>query len=164
MWRLSRCDIVSCGKSIPWLWGIDFLYIADLQVVVRRAIYEIFCPNGARASSAILKCCKPRGMPTIVRQRIAPRLMCARQISIPPNTIQMTFMIIDRHPMSLVSHVTFLPKGQRENPAILINCTPNGMPMIVRQNTRPMIAYQRLMRNPPQIIQMRFPNIVILAV
>ena len=37
-------------------------------------IQTIFLPNGMRARRAILKCCKPKGIPMIVMQQKRPKV------------------------------------------------------------------------------------------
>lgn len=49
---------------------------------------------------------------------------------------------------------TFAPKGIRESFAILNDCSPKGMPIMVMQLTAPAITYATAMGRPPATSQM----------
>lgn len=53
---------------------------------------------------------------------------------------------------------TDAPKGIRDNFAILKNCSPKGIPMIVMQNTQPYIAFSRAIGIPHTRSQIIFAN------
>ena len=48
----------------------------------------IFTPKGARPTTANLKHWMPKGIPTIVKQRIKPPIIYSKKIKIPPKIIQ----------------------------------------------------------------------------
>ena len=50
---------------------------------VRRSLYWMLFPKGAKAKAAILKCCMPKGMPMIVIHSKRPNPRCVRQIQKP---------------------------------------------------------------------------------
>jgi hypothetical protein len=63
------------------------------MMVERQPVFDevsvILTPKGARPTMANLKHCIPKGIPTMVRQRIRPPIMYSKKIKIPPKIIQM---------------------------------------------------------------------------
>ena len=53
------------------------------------------------------------------------------------------------------SRSTLAPKGKRESFAILKNCFPHGIPMMVMHRTMPMIALPTAISRPPKMIHRR---------
>ena len=74
----------------------------------------------------------------VIAQRM-PIAMWNIAISHHPVTIQRMLKTSGRQPLSVISW-TSRPKGQSATPAILNNCTPKGMPMMVRHIRRPKSA------------------------
>ena len=107
-----------------------------------------------RATWANLKCCLPKGMPTIVMQKRSPTIRWATASSTPEIQIQRIFKSKDIAPPLFP---TVLPKGNMATPAILKHWIPSGMPMIVIHQRIPAIIQPRPRRKPPNKNQIRFP-------
>ncbi len=75
--------------------------------------YEIDFPNGVKARFINLKCCLPKGIPTIVMQSKIPKKRCVNAIQKPPHTIQIKFITVDKHPVFDEVSVIFTPNGAR---------------------------------------------------
>ena len=115
-------------------------------------------PKGNKDVFAIVKCFMPNGIPTIVMQNIKPQTICIKAISHQPSNIQIKLPTKERQPGSPGAKSISLPKGKNAYVPIFINCTQNGMPIIVMQNTSPDIQYIRAVNNPPKISQIRLPR------
>ena len=115
-------------------------------------------PNGNNEVFAIVKCFIPNGIPTIVMQNINPQTICTNAISHQPSNIQIILPTKERQPGSPGAKFISLPKGQNAYVPIFINCTPNGIPIIVMQKTSPDIQYIRAVNNPPKISQIILPK------
>lgn len=76
----------------------------------------------------------------------------------PPQQIQIIFIIIDRHPVLDEVSVILTPKGARPTIANLKHCIPKGMPTMVRQRIKPPMMYSMKMKKPPKIIQIMLPK------
>jgi hypothetical protein len=98
----------------------------------------------------------------MVMQKRRPRKKCVNAIQNPPKTIQMMFMIVERHPVLEEVSVIFTPKGARPTMANLKHWSPKGMPTIVRHKIRPPIIYSKKINIPPKMIQIRLPSKFIL--
>ena len=107
-----------------------------------------------RATWVNLKCCLPKGMPTIVMQKRRPIIRWATASSTPEIQIQRMFKSKDMAPPLFA---TFLPKGNMATPAILKHWIPSGMPMIVMHQRIPAIIQPSPRRKPPNKNQIRFP-------
>ena len=62
--------------------------------------YFILFPNGVSPICANLKCCMPNGIPIIVMHKNIPKTRWVSAIHIPPNKIQIIFMITDKQPLA----------------------------------------------------------------
>ena len=89
---------VTINKLLSFIKSI-FLYVN------KYASYIIFAPNGAKDNFAILKNCKPNGIPNIVIHHIQPKIKFSNAIGIPKNIIHITFLQIM---MELHRHIQFL--------------------------------------------------------
>ena len=118
-------------------------------------MFLIFAPKGRIASMASLKCCRPKGIPIIVMQKMAPITRWARHSSHPKSRIQRMLPIKPQAPKSPTT--TSLPNGQRTKPANLKHCRPKGIPIIVRQTNSPAIAQNMASRIPPSNSHMILP-------
>ena len=107
---------------------------------------------------AILKCCNPQGIPTMVQQRIKPKIRCVSAISHQPNKIQSTLNTTCRQlPLSAFGTKS-RPKGQSDNTPILNSCTPKGIPITVMHISNPANQYIKAVSRPPKNSQTRFPR------
>ena len=97
-------------------------------------------PKGVNAMPANLKCCKPNGMPMIVRQSSVPNIKWVIQMGKPAMSHKM-FMMVLKHPGWPGSKSTLLPNGHNMRMPNLNACSPNGIPMIVMQRTTPAQKY-----------------------
>jgi len=89
MVRQSNRPKNKCVKAIqkpPKISQIIFI-IVDKQPVLEE-VSVILTPKGARPTNANLKHWMPKGIPTMVRQRISPPIMYSKKINIPPKIIQ----------------------------------------------------------------------------
>ena len=119
--------------------------------------YLIFAPNGQRASMASLRHCRPNGMPIILMKN----MKAAMQYK------------IASHQPTMSSHKTFImgcapksgstsePKGRNVRRANFKHCIPNGIPMIVKQSSRPDISHISAGMKPTSKIQKILPIILI---
>jgi hypothetical protein len=115
-------------------------------------------PKGENARFINLKCCLPKGMPTMVIHNSNPKKRWVSAIQKPPNMSQMIFIMVDRQPVLEEVSVILIPKGARPTKANLKHCKPKGMPTIVRHSIIPPKMYSKKMNKPPKIIQMILPN------
>jgi hypothetical protein len=118
----------------------------------------MFFPKGVSARPAILKCCKPKGIPIIVIHNNSPNIKCVRLIHIPPINIQTIFIKTDKQPPDPLFSVTLLPKGHNDNMANLSVYNPNGIPIMVTISIILANKYSRAIIIPPKISQIMFPN------
>ena len=106
---------------------------------MRKALYFNFylksCPNGNNTKAAILKYCKPNGIPTIVIQKIIPVTANVRHCSHPNKIAHKTFKIV--LPLLALTLTTCLPKDQKKNFPNLKYCKPIGIKTIVIQHNAP---------------------------
>lgn len=98
-----------------------------------------FLPKGINEISSNLKCWRPQGRPIIVIERSNPIKKWVIAVISPPENIQITFAIVERQPVLLLSLTTFLPKGHNTNGTSLKHWNPHGAPIIVMHNTTPPI-------------------------
>ena len=115
-------------------------------------------PKGINANLACLKCCKPNGIPTMVKQKIAPKITSSAAITKPPRKIQMILMKKDA-PLSLKA--ISLPNGAAAIFANLKHCKPIGIPTIERHQSAPITNHDMALINPPKTNQTTFPKKVI---
>lgn len=76
-------------------------------------LQRISLPNGKIDPMAILKCCMPQGIPTMVTQQISPHTRWIMAISHHPRSIQIRFITTDMHPGSPGPSTRSWPKGHR---------------------------------------------------
>jgi hypothetical protein len=74
----------------------------------------------------------------------------------PAKTIQIKFKSAVQTPADSDS-TSFLPKGQKEKPAILKQAIPNGIPTIVQQHNRPTTIQESPSKMPPKANHSIFP-------
>jgi len=122
-----------------------------------QRIYTISLPKGFRAIAVSLKCCSPKGIPIIVKQRSNPKTAWVRAIHIPPQISHNTFIRIYKHPEARTSTRVSRPKGHIASAPSLSVCMPKGMPMIVSIRTMLPIIYSIAIIIPPKMSQIRFP-------
>ena len=83
--------------------------IVDKQPVLDE-VSVIFTPNGAKPTIANLKHWIPKGIPTMVRQRIKPPRMYSKKIKMPPKMTQIMlpkkFILFLGLRLSLIANVT----------------------------------------------------------
>jgi|GEM_PF-2268034 len=143
-----QLDCVLCNAGF----GINWIYFVIISL-----------PNGAKANVANLKCCLAKGIPIIVMPSNIPKTICVKQIQIPPNNIQITFIKVDKHPDDLsLTRVSF-PNGHKANPANFRVWSPNGMPMIVIISKILDTKYSKATINPPKINHIIFPKNLMLS-
>lgn len=118
-------------------------------------------PKGNRASFISLKCCIPKGIPTMVMQNTTPHNRCVKAIGTHPTNHHITFMIPARQPDGHVPSVIFVPKGHRATFASLSVCSPNGIPMMVIIMAILDIRYSMAIITPPNTNQIMLSNIFI---
>jgi hypothetical protein len=114
-------------------------------------------PKGVKARFISLKCCLPKGIPIMVMQKRRPKNKWVKAIQKPPKTIQMMFIMVERHPVLEEVSVIFTPNGANPTIANLKHCSPKGMPMMVRQRIKPPIIYSKKINIPPKMIQIILP-------
>lgn len=120
---------------------------------------EIVLPKGVKANPASFMCCIPKGRPMIVMQNSRPKIKWVRQIQMPPKSIQITFIIIERQPLlELPLSVIFVPKGQSATLASLSVCSPKGMPMMVMIRSKLATRYSSATKSPPKTSQIILPR------
>lgn len=102
-------------------------------------LLTIFLPNGIKETSISLKCCRPKGMPIIVRHNKAPKERCASADAKPPLKIQSIFSSKERQPEEFPVLTACKPKGRKTKTPILKHCNPKGIPITVKQSTSPPI-------------------------
>ena len=119
--------------------------------------HTISFPNGKQLPKANLKCCIPKGIPTMVMQQIKPNTRCMSAISHQPQSIHTTFMMVDKQLVSPAESRNSCPNGQRANVPNLQSCTPKGMPIIVMHNIKPANQYRSATKIPPKSSQKIFP-------
>jgi hypothetical protein len=90
-----------------------------------------------------------------------PKTKWVRLIHRPPISIQMIFIMVLRHPGSFGLLTTSLPKGTRASMESFSVCIPNGIPIMVRQRRTLEMTYMIKMINPPKIIRIISPRILI---
>ena len=125
-------------------------------------IYSAFaksCPNGRKATWAILKYCLPNGMPMIVIHRIAPVKKNPSAVSHPPKIAQRIFTNVLK-PLGFAGTTT-LPNGQMTNFENLKYCKPIGIKMIVIQRMSPIKKSMIDQNKPPKITHKILPNVFI---
>lgn len=86
-------------------------------------------PNGVNDSLAILKCCLPKGMPTIVQHKIIPIVISIIANGKPVIQIQNRFN--KKFPVPPTGLKTYFPNGYRQSVPILKHCFPSEIPIIV---------------------------------
>ena len=107
------------------------------------------------ASFAILKHCRPNGIPITVQHSIAPLIAAHIAKGIPLMSIQKTFAMIDGAPPP---YCTSLPNGANTRDANLKHCRPKGIPTIVIHHMTPINPHARACHIPPHNIQIKLPR------
>ncbi len=115
-------------------------------------------PKGNKASFISLKCCIPKGMPTMVMQKKIPHSKWVRAIGNPPTIHHITFMIPARHPEGHEPSVIFVPNGHNATFASFSVCNPKGIPMMVIIIVTLDIKYSNAIITPPKTNQIMFSN------
>jgi hypothetical protein len=114
----------------------------------------ISAPKGIIASLAILKHCRPKGIPMIVAQQRIPKTQYIIASSMPPKTNQRIFN--NTLPMESEKTISF-PKGKKLKPANLKHWNPTGNPIIVTHQRSPMINQVRPPIKPGTINHNKLP-------
>lgn len=117
--------------------------------------YLIVAPKGIKASLAILKCCKPKGIPIIVIQKIIPNTAETIAIGIPVTIIHIIFRIKEPAPPP---YTISFPKGKKLRLANLKHCKPIGIPIIVIHHKQPASIQLSPLKKPPNINQIKLPK------
>lgn len=112
-------------------------------------------PNGSKANLACLKCCKPKGIPTIVKQKKMPIAISSIAIAKPPSRIQ---IILNKNEAPLLPKWISFPNGAADIFANLKHCFPTGTPIIVIDHKTPTTIQVIQLINPPKINHTIFPN------
>lgn len=120
-------------------------------------------PKGNNASFMSLKCCFPKGMPTIVIQKNIPHSKWVKAIQKPPTKNHIIFITRLRHPDEDSSSVIVFPNGHKANIPNLIHWIPKGIPIIVIIKARPANKYSTAIINPPNRNQIILPKVFILS-
>jgi hypothetical protein len=110
--------------------------------------YAIVEPNGVNNSLAILKCCLPKGMPTIVQHKIIPIVISIIANGKPVIQIQNRFN--KKFPVPPTGLKTYFPNGDRQSVPILKHCFPSGIPIIVIVQNIPAKYQNNPMTPPPE--------------
>lgn len=76
----------------------------------------------------------------------------------PPQQIQIMFIIVDKQPVFDDVSDILTPKGAKPTIANLKHCMPKGIPTMVRQRIKPPIMYSKKIKMPPKIIQTMLPK------
>lgn len=85
--RIPKNKWVKAIQKPPQQIQIKFMMVERQPVFDEVSV--ILTPNGARPTMANLKHWIPKGIPTMVRQRIKPPIMYSKKIKMPPKMIQM---------------------------------------------------------------------------
>ena len=115
---------------------------------LRSLFYTTIDPNGVNDNLAILKCCFPKGIPTIVQHKLTPIVISAIANGKP--VIQIHKRFNKKLPVPPPGFTTYLPNGNKQSVPILKHCFPAGIPMIVIDQNIPAI-YQDIPINPPPV-------------
>ena len=94
----------------------------------------------------------------MVRHSTRPRIRCKIQSSQPKKMIQRILPINPPKPKRPSS--ILCPKGQMTKAAILKHWRPKGMPIMVKQTSRPPRAHSTARMKPPRINHSRLPIIL----
>lgn len=132
----------------------SFIILSRERIDVKPP-YLIDAPKGIKASFAILKCCKPKGIPTIVMHRRRPNIADSMARGIPATNNQMIFKSKEPAPPP---YTTSFPKGKKHRPANLKHCVPMGIPIMVIQNNTPTRSQLNPLINPPHINHIILPK------
>jgi len=114
-------------------------------------------PKGEKARFISLKCCLPKGIPTMVRHNSTPKKRWVSTIQKPPEISQMIFIKVERQPVLLEVSVILTPKGAKPTNANLKHCKPHGIPTMVRHKMSPPNIYSKKINIPPKMIQIKLP-------
>ncbi len=79
----------------------------------------ISLPKGVSARDTILKCCFPKGIPTMVIDNNAPQKRWLSAIQMPPMKIHNIFITVLRQPVPGSTDRVVFPKGQSAKAANL---------------------------------------------
>lgn len=94
MVRQSKAPKNRCVKAIQKpSQTIQIIFIMVERQPVFDDVSVIFTPKGAKPTIANLKHWIPKGIPTMVKQRIKPPIIYSKNINIPPKIIQMILPI-----------------------------------------------------------------------
>ena len=121
----------------------------------------IVAPKGIRASLAILKHCRPKGIPMMVIQSTRPIPAAVSAISNPPKMSHSMFTKKLKTP--LLNRIS-RPKGHRLKEANLKHCMPTGIPKMVMHQSRPAKVHSRANTSPHSRNQITLPMKCILNV
>lgn len=133
-------------------------FTPNMRKTAGLSIYllTISAPNGAKASLANLKYCSPKGMPTIVTQKIRPSIAKIAASQRPIKIIHTALPTLLSERFSLC--ITSLPNGVRQSFAALKHALPSGMPTTVIQHKSPASAHKSAGVQPKQISQRILPS------
>jgi hypothetical protein len=84
--RMPKNKCVNAIQKPPQQIQIRFITVERQPVLDEVSV--ILTPNGARPTMANLKHWIPKGIPTMVRQRINPPIIYSKKIKMPPKIIQ----------------------------------------------------------------------------
>ena len=76
----------------------------------------------------------------------------------PPQQIQIIFIIVDRQPVFDDVSDILTPNGANPTMANLKHWMPKGIPTMVKHRIKPPIIYSKNIKIPPKIIQMILPK------
>lgn len=111
---------------------------------------------------AILNCCSPNGIPTIVIHNKTPSSADSNASGSPDTSSHMMFKRSDPLPPP---YTTSFPNGKKHRDANLKHCSPTGIPMMVIHHRQPVNSQLHPLINPPnknQSILPRHPTILYL--
>lgn len=114
-------------------------------------------PKGAKLACAILKHAIPHGMPIIVQHQITPAIAELRASQKPANAIHKRLRKAVHTP-AFCDATSFFPNGQKANPAIRKQATPNGIPIIVTLQRIPIDSQASPSQTPPNANHNKFPR------
>ncbi len=100
----------------------------------------------------------------MVINRRSPKATCDRLIHIPPMSIQMIFIMVDKQPFADALQRVSFPNGHSARPASFKVCNPNGMPIIVTNKAMLEMRYSIAMKIPPKSNHIIFPKVFMIVI
>lgn len=132
-----------------------FIYDSLSYNHIQALSHLTVAPKGIKASFAILKCCRPKGIPTTVMHKSSPNTADSTANGIPVIKSQIIF---NKREPAPPPYSTSLPKGKKLKLASLKHCMPTGMPTMVMHHRHPAISQLNPLKKPPHMNHIILPR------